>query len=947
MFDRLGNLVSRRWLIVILVWGLVVAILQWAAPRWWDVTQDGDLAFLPDGMPSVVGEQLLAKSFPNLRSKSQIVCLVAQEGDNLDGDGTSVAYDVARRMHNIHAVAALIRGRQASKTAARLTQEGKSDAAEQSREAAQAAFTEAESAVDEALRIDELLDDYWSGRESGPQVVQRASRPAPLADARFNQALVLQELQRPDEAAGARQAAIELDPQLANRGDEPSPEQAAIIPAVDVWTWRDDVFGAKLGAKNKHARLIVLHLATEFMATQNIQVLDDLEVELEKVRRTILPEQRAQLRVGFTGSAAVGGDMLRSAKESIENTELFTVVFVVVILALVYRSPVLVVLPLIVISVSLTVGTSLVALLTQVDKLPGCSWWDFKVFTTTKVFIVAILYGAGTDFFLFLVSRYKEELAQGYPYREAVARALAAVGDALTASAMTVVMGLSMLFFADFRKFTHSGPAIALCLLVTLGACLTLAPALLRATGPIVLWPFGTSGRRRAREGAASQPQALGGDLFTRLWEQVARGILARPGWILVGSYAILSPLVWVGLGSDKDVSYDLLKQLPEVRPSRQGTELLARYFPVGETGPLTVLVQDMHARFDTKEGRALLGSLTHELYVPGVEAVRSITDPLGDFPPNAKSGLFSRSAWSRRVASPHPRAQAVFVATEGQFAGTVARFDLLLKYDPFSPEAANVLTLVEDKLGAVKAAPDSPWKQATFTFVGTTAGTRDLRAVTQSDNRRIQRLVVLAVLAVLLVILRRPLICFYMIFSVLFSYYVTIGATEEFFQWLRGDAYAGLDWKVPLFLFVILVAIGQDYNVYLATRVFEEQQRLGRREGLRRAIVRTGGIITSCGVIMAGTFATMTSGGWGPTIARWFPFAQRILPGEGAALEAMMHLGFSLSLGVMLDTFIVRPILLPAFLALLCREPKRPEPELTPNFDVVARGRETVAHRS
>lgn len=652
-------------------------------------------------------------------------------------------------------------------------------------------------------------------------------------------------------------------------------ERLPNLPLVGrVWTEATPIIGPMLKSPAGHAQRIVARLTNDIMAVDNIRVLSAV--------RQLMDDRRAEappgLQIGITGSAAIGGDMLAAAVKSLRNTDVTTIILVAAALTLIYRSVWLIVVPLASIAVAVVTSLNLLALLAHWSRLHPDAWFDVKVFTTTRIFIVVLLFGAGTDFCLFLIARFRELRAEGLPQREAVGDAVARVGGAITASAATTIVGLAMMGFADFGKFAYSGPAIAVGLAVALAVCLTLTPALLAT-------------RLGSHAPTAGGPT---GASWQRFWATVADGVIARPGTLLLVSALVAAPLAWHGWNTK--VSYDIFSELSPNTVSRRGADLLRKHFPPGENGPLTVLATLQSGGLQADEGRftiAALNKVLHEL--PGVDKVRSLYRPMGDAP-----GEMSLTAdgLTSLIAAGSPLAKETFVASLPGNEGDVTRLILVLKDEPFSEAAVETAARIERALERVSLDRASLWYGANFELLGPTSGIRDLERVTLADRQRIELLVAGAVLAVILVLLRRPLVCLYLIFTVLVSYFVTLGLVDLIFHAIEGAAYPGLDWKAPVFLFVILVAVGQDYNIYLVTRVIEEQQRHGPLEGLRRAMIQTGGIITSCGIIMAATFASMIT----------------------SSLRGMVELGVALSLGIMLDTFVVRTVLVPAFLALLAR---------------------------
>ncbi len=678
------------------------------------------------------------------------------------------------------------------------------------------------------------------------------------------------------------------------------------LPLVDIWDESTQVVGDMLLAKDDKAVMVIAQLTNGLMDVDNARILGLVEKMVAELKK----EAPEGVDISITGSAIIGGSLRASIEESLSNTETTTVVLVLLCLIAIYRAPLLVLIPLATIAVSMSCSYDVVALLAENFGPDDFEWSDFKIFTTTKIFVVVILFGAGTDYCLFLIARYKEELAAGVERNKAPGQALANVGDALAGSAFTTILGLSTMAFSQYGKFQNSGPIIAVCLFIAMMACVTFAPALLRALGPAIFWPFDK--KIIQEEIKYETVVAEGGGL----WGWISDLVMKRPVTILVLTAWASLPLIIAG--ANVEVTHDFMADLDPNNVSVVGAEKVREFYDQGTIAPMKIVayLSDKSALDEAgkpidlanPDGRFLIAYLHKFLYdMEPVADVRSFYLPAGGDPAHRK--FVSGGGIEAMAAANSPISIETFVSQSGVYQGRVTQLSLILNKDPFSRAARDDMPGIHQSLKDYAAEATindepNPWHNAQFELVGVTPGMRDLEVVTNSDRTRIQILTVTAVYLVLIFILKRPVASAYLIVTVLLSYWVTLGGTNLFFEWCYGDTFRGLDWKVPIFLFVILIAVGQDYNIYLATRVFEEQKLLGLRAGLRRAIVQTGGIITSCGVIMAGTFISMATG----------------------TLRSMIELGFALALGVILDTFFVRTIVVPCFFAIFANREKDDE---------------------
>jgi putative drug exporter of the RND superfamily len=457
------------------------------------------------------------------------------------------------------------------------------------------------------------------------------------------------------------------------------------------------------------------------------------------------------------------------------------------------------------------------------------------VSSNTTSIIVVLMFGVGTDYCLLLVSRYREELRTHEDKHDAMQRALSRTGPAILASGLTVSLAMLVLLVAEVRSVQTLGPVAAIGVASVLLAGLTLLPALLTIAGRRGFWP--------RRSIIAFDPEAVA-TARPGLWRRFGDRVLERPAPALAVTVLFFGAGT-LGLLAFK-VDYSTTTFFKKQTDSVDGFRVLEKTFPAGLQAPMTALVERENGpvrQTDLAQARRRLAA------VPDVAAV-------------TRTGERSRD-------------------------GTIGQLSIVLAGDPYDSDALDVVPKLRNSVDDV--APG-----ARVLVGGGSAIQYDFDRANSRDLKIIVPLA-LAVIAVILAILLNAIVApLVLIGSVILSFFGTFGLSMLFVRYVVGDA--GVDNSLPTFAFIFLVALGVDYTIFLMSRVREEARQYGTREGMLRALSATGPVITSAGIILAGTFSVLM------TLPVTFTFV----------------LGFMVALGILLDTFVVRTIMVPAAVELI-----------------------------
>ena len=536
--------------------------------------------------------------------------------------------------------------------------------------------------------------------------------------------------------------------------------------------------------------------------------------DIVKELRSALPAVDG-LTLQVTGGPAFGADITSSFDGADFTLLIVTILIVALLLIITYRSPILWLLPLVVVAFADQLAS----------KVTGAvgSWLDLQF---DAGIISVLVFGTGTNYALLLISRYREELAVNDDHRAALSTAWRKTVPAIVASNVTVVLALLTLALAVIPGTRGLGISSAVGLLIALAAVLLALPPLLAVCGRKVFWPFVPKPASAAGPGRPKRDS---------VWHRIATRVMKRPVVSLVSGLALLAVMATGLIGTT--VGLDQVEKFRVQSESAAGLEVLAEHFPPGESQPIFVVSNSSHAD----------------------EVIDAVDDLDG-------------------VVRAHPTGE-----TDD---GELTRIMVTGEYAPGTTESLDLVTELRDVVHDVPGAD--------ALVGGAIATDLDARAGNQQDLLVIAPLVLAVSFIVLLVLLRSIIAPILLLLVNVASAAAAIGVGS----WLSRVLFdqPALDLQVPLLAFLFLVALGIDYTIFLVHRARAEAEMLGTREGMVQAVSHTGAVITSAGIVLAAVFAALG-----------------VLP-----LVTLGQLGLIVGVGVVVDTLVVRTVIVPALFGVL-----------------------------
>lgn len=539
-----------------------------------------------------------------------------------------------------------------------------------------------------------------------------------------------------------------------------------------------------------------------------------------------------------TGPAGIAQDATELFSQGDLSLLFGTVAIVLVLLLLIYRSPILALIPLLGVGIAYGVISPI---------LGGIGKAGWAVFDSQALSIMTVLlFGAGTDYCLFLISRFRSYLEVENDKRVAMLRSLKGSSGAIAMSGLTVVFSLLVLLLSKYGSIHRFAIPFSVSILIMMIASLTLIPALLSIFGRVSFFPLIPRTREMQEERARKKGKTI--ELKVKnegFGLKLGNFIIKRPKLILTATILFLG--VFALFSTKIQYTYDTLSSFPKNMPSREGFNLISDHFNPGELAPVQVILQT-----DGKES-SVKSELEKLSYVAHIS--------------EAKQGAKDQN---------------------------IISYNVEFNVNPYSNKAMDYIPDLRKKVEHIMKSDGVADSSKKVWIGGQTAEQYDTRLTTTDDAKVIIPIVIGIIALLLLVYLRSVTSMLYLILTVLLSYFSALGLGWAILHYLFDvDAIQGF---IPLYSFVFIVALGEDYNIFMISSIWKKSKEMPLLQAIKEGVAESGAVITSAGLILAGTFAILTT-----------------LP-----IQVLVHFGTITAIGVLLDTFIVRPLLVPAITVLL-----------------------------